>query len=164
MPIRIFFQFLLLTLVSGSAVAAVDTFEFADEAQQQRYHQFIDEMRCPKCQNQNLSGSDSPIAADLRKQLYTMVEANKSDEEIVDYMVSRYGDFILYKPRLTTRTFFLWAAPIIFVVIGIFILLILIRSRSKVVNKSDLSTSERTELDKLLKQYSDSSHSILEDK
>jgi cytochrome c-type biogenesis protein CcmH len=142
----------------GFAMAAIDTFEFADEDQQARYQQFIDEMRCPKCDNQSLSGSNSAIAMDLRKQLYTMVQNNQTDDEIITYMVDRYGDFILYKPRVTSSTIFLWAAPILFLLIGLVILFLLLKSRKNAVTNQNLSVSERAELDQLLKQYSDSSN------
>jgi cytochrome c-type biogenesis protein CcmH len=154
MSIGKLFQIILIGLLPGFAFAAVDTFEFADQNQQQRYKQFIDEMRCPKCDNQSLSGSNSPIAEDLRQQLYTMVQNNKSDEEIVTYMVDRYGDFILYKPRLTTKTVFLWGAPILFLLIGLVILVVMLRNRRSVVVNQALSVNEREALDQLLKQYS----------
>ncbi len=154
MSIGKLFQIILIGLLPGFAFAAVDTFEFTDQNQQQRYKQFIDEMRCPKCQNQSLSGSDSPIAMDLRKQLYTMVQSNKSDEEIVTYMVDRYGDFILYKPRLGLKTVFLWGAPILFLLIGLVILVVMLRNRKAVAVNQALSVNEREVLDQLLKQYS----------
>lgn len=154
MSIGKLFQIILIGLLPGFAFAAVDTFEFTDQNQQQRYKQFIDEMRCPKCQNQSLSGSDSPIAMDLRKQLYTMVQSNKSDEEIVTYMVDRYGDFILYKPRLGLKTVFLWGAPILFLLIGLVILVVMLRNRKAVAVNQALSANEREVLDQLLKQYS----------
>lgn len=158
MSFRILLQIFLLGLMPGFAVAAIDTFEFADEDQQARYQQFIDEMRCPKCDNQSLSGSNSAIAMDLRKQLYTMVQSNQTDDEIITYMVDRYGDFILYKPRVTSSTIFLWAAPILFLLIGLVILFLLLKSRKNAVTNQNLSVSERAELDQLLKQYSDSSN------
>lgn len=99
-------------LLARGALAAIDVYEFDDEAQRARYQTFIDEMRCPKCQNQNLSGSDSPIAADLRRELHRLLKEGYSDEEIVDFMVARYGDFILYKPRMQSSTYLLWLAPL----------------------------------------------------
>lgn len=157
MSFRILLQIFLLGLMPGFAMAAIDTFEFADEVQQERYQQFIDEMRCPKCDNQSLSGSNSAIALDLRKQLYEMVKSDKTDDEIVSYMVDRYGDFILYKPRVTSSTIFLWAAPFLFLLIGLVILFLLLKSRKKISINQNLSANERAELDQLLKQYSDTS-------
>ena len=155
MSIRILFQVIWLCLISGSSLAAIDNFEFPQKDQQERYQTFIDEMRCPKCDNQSLSGSNSAIAADLRKQLYEMVISNKTDDEIVTYMVDRYGDFILYKPRFTYQTFLLWAAPISFFLVGLLVLVLVLRSRKSMVNGQGLSSSERAELKQLLDQYSD---------
>jgi cytochrome c-type biogenesis protein CcmH len=154
MSIGKWFGIILMVLQPGFVFAAVDTFEFTDEKQQQRYKHFIDDMRCPKCQNQNLSGSDSPIAMDLRKQLYTMVQNNKSDDEIVTYMVDRYGDFILYKPRLTVKTVFLWGAPILFLLIGFLVLVLMIKNRKTATGNQALTDSERDTLNRILKQYS----------
>ena len=88
---RAWLSFGLLVLLPWlAAQAAVDVREFDSEADRQRYQSFIDEMRCPKCQNQNLAGSDSPIAKDLRDQVYRMIEEGRSDKEIVDFKVYRY--------------------------------------------------------------------------
>ncbi len=86
---------LAFLLVPGiGALAAVDVREFDNETDRARYQSFIDELRCPKCQNQNLAGSDAPIAKDLRDQVYRLIEEGRSDKEIVDFMVERYGDSI----------------------------------------------------------------------
>lgn len=89
----------------------IETYEFDSEELRQRYHRFVEELRCPKCQNQNLSGSNSAIAEDLRAQLHRLLQEGRSDEEIVEYMVSRYGDFILYRPPVNRHTMVLWALP-----------------------------------------------------
>jgi cytochrome c-type biogenesis protein CcmH len=157
MPFRILFRIFFLVLWSGSAFAAIDSFEFSDDEEQARYQQFIDEMRCPKCDNQNLSGSNSAIAADLRKQIYDMVRSDKTDEEIVSYMVERYGDFILYKPRFTRSTVFLWGAPILFLLIGLLIIFFLLKSRRRTAVSEHLSSSERVELQHILNQYAEKS-------
>lgn len=136
--------------LSGFSLAAIDTFEFASEDQQARYKHFVDELRCPKCQNQNLSGSNAPIAMDLRKQLYVMIEQGKSDDEIVTYMLDRYGDFILYKPRLTAKTIFLWSAPVFFLLVGVLVLIILLRHKRKLASQNALSSDEQAELNRLL--------------
>ncbi len=120
---------LLLVSLSFSAYAAIETHSFATAVERKRYQSFIEEMRCPKCQNQNLAGSDSPISADLRREIYQMIEAEKSDQEIVNYMVARYGDFILYRPRVTPATYVLWIAPIVLLIGGIVILLVMLRKR-----------------------------------
>src|SRR5690625_309177 len=96
---------------------AIDAYEFDNEVDRKRYVSFIEEMRCPKCQNQNLSGSDSPIAADLRRELYFLIQDGRSDMEIVDFMVERYGEYILYRPRLSSATVLLWFGPVVLLIL-----------------------------------------------
>lgn len=141
-----------LLLVSLASKAAIEVHEFKSEIDRQRYQSFIDEMRCPKCQNQNLSGSDSPIAMDLRRELYLMIDQGKSDQEIVNFMVERYGEFILYRPRLSPATLLLWAAPILLLVIGALLLWLIVRRRRQLESApGGLSRQERERLDALLK-------------
>jgi cytochrome c-type biogenesis protein CcmH len=99
--------------------AAIDPYEFKNEDQRHLFQKMAEELRCPKCQNQNLADSDSQIAADLRKELYQQLMAGKSEQDIIDFMRDRYGDFVLYKPRMQWNTVFLWAAPffLIFLVV-----------------------------------------------
>ncbi len=153
--IKAFAAFSLLFTVQMS-FAAIDVHEFKNEIDRQRYQSFIDEMRCPKCQNQNLSGSDSPIAMDLRNELYLMIEAGKSDQEIVSFMVERYGEFILYRPRLSPATLLLWATPVLLLVFGALLLLLIVRKRRRMAAETDvgLSQQERARLDALLKNNS----------
>lgn len=154
--IKAFAAFSLLLSVQMS-FAAIEVHEFKNEIDRQRYQSFVDEMRCPKCQNQNLSGSDSPIAMDLRHELYVMIEAGKSDQEIVNFMVERYGEFILYRPRLSPATLLLWAAPVLLLVFGAIVLLLIVRKRRRLANETDsgLSQQERARLDALLKNNSE---------
>ncbi len=113
------------------AVAAIDSYEFSSEENAQRYHMLVEELRCPVCLSSNLAGSDSPISADLRRQVFRLVEDGKSPEEVRDYMHSRYGDFILYRPRLTPFTFLLYATPVLLVGLGLFVIARLLRSRKR---------------------------------
>ena len=99
--------------------AAIDPDEFSSDSERLRYQSFISDLRCPKCQNQNLAGSDAPIAADLRKELRRLLKEGQSDQQITDFMVSRYGEFILYKPPLDKHTLVLWSAPIVLLGVGI---------------------------------------------
>ena len=92
---RRLFVFLVLAWIGLSANAAIDVYQFDNAAQQQRYEHLIDVLRCPKCQNQNLADSDAAIAQDLRKELHKMVLANEKDVDIIQYMVQRYGNFVL---------------------------------------------------------------------
>jgi cytochrome c-type biogenesis protein CcmH len=141
--------------VFSTAQAAIDTYEFASEAERQRYRNLVEELRCPKCQNQNIADSDAPIAMDLRAQIYRMLEEGKSNTEIVDFLVSRYGDFVLYKPPVTGRTLLLWYGPA-GLLIGGFVLLGVILLRRRRVNADSpatgLSADEQQRLAALLNQ------------
>ncbi|MEC8060686.1 MAG: cytochrome c-type biogenesis protein, partial [Pseudomonadota bacterium] len=89
----------LLGLASvAHGASTVDVLAFESEQQQRRYKALIDEFRCPKCLNTNLSGSDAPIAQDLRRSVYRLVQEGRSDQQIRDFLQQRYGDFVLYKP------------------------------------------------------------------
>lgn len=146
---------LSLALVASSQ-AAIDTYEFASEAERQRYRSLVEELRCPKCQNQNIADSDAPIAMDLREQIFRMLEEGQSNEQIVEFLVSRYGDFVLYKPPVTARTLLLWYGPAVLLVGGFVLLgVIVLRRRSKgSKGREGLSADEQQRLADLLNQAS----------
>lgn len=111
--------------------ASVEVEPLSTPELQARYEVLIEEMRCPKCQNQNLAGSDSPVAGDLRREIRRLLEEGFTDREISDYMVARYGDFVLYRPPLQRNTLVLWLAPGVFAAIGLLVLIVIVaRSRS----------------------------------
>jgi len=144
--------FIWVLLISFSSFAAIEVHEFDNDVDRQRYQIFIDEMRCPKCQNQNLAGTNSPIAMDLRRELELMIKDGKSDKEIVDFMVDRYGEFILYRPRLSPATMLLWGAPVFLLVFGVILLLLIVRKRRRLdvdANES-LSSADQERLANLL--------------
>ena len=146
---------LLAIAFSLRAQAAIEAHDFDNDVQRQRYQSFIEEMRCPKCQNQNLAGSDSPISADLREKLYEMIKQGKSDKEIVDYMVDRYGDFILYRPRVSPVTYVLWITPGALLLIGIIVLVVMLRrGRRRELERSlqPLNDDEQHRLQSLLNE------------
>ena len=152
--IKIFLLFVSLAFSSHSAFAAIETHEFANELERKRYQSFIEEMRCPKCQNQNLAGSDSPISIDLRSTLYEMIKLDKSDKEITDFMVERYGDYILYRPRVTPATYVLWGAPVALLVIGIVVVILILHRRRRLAItqvSQQLTDEEQARLNSLLK-------------
>ncbi len=101
----------LFCVLSINAYAAIDVYDFDSVQQEAQYRGLIEELRCPKCQNQNLAGSDAPIAQDLKQKTYDMVKDRRSDAEIRDYMQERYGDFITYKPPVRPSTWILWFFP-----------------------------------------------------
>ncbi|MGJ8687179.1 MAG: cytochrome c-type biogenesis protein [Spongiibacteraceae bacterium] len=142
---------MLLVFLSGSAFAVIESYEFDNDLQRKRYQHFIEELRCPKCQNQNLSGSDSAIAKDLRQVVHSMLIVGKSDIEITQYMLDRYGDFILYQPRFTVATAVLWLAPALLLLIGVVIWWRLSRAKTTVVKTiSKLTDTEQQQLQALL--------------
>jgi cytochrome c-type biogenesis protein CcmH len=110
---------------------AQELLTFSSTLNQTRYQNLIEELRCPKCQNQNLADSASGIAVDLREQVHQMIEANKSDQEIVDYMVARYGEFVLYRPVHSSATFLLWYGPFILLGIGLFTFVLVVMPNRK---------------------------------
>ncbi|WP_245720668.1 cytochrome c-type biogenesis protein [Microbulbifer yueqingensis] len=133
---------LCLSLV---VAAAVEVEQLSTPELQARYQVLIEEMRCPKCQNQNLAGSDSPVAQDLRREIRRLLEEGFTDQEITDYMVARYGDFVLYRPPVQRNTMALWIAPGVFAAIGLVALVVVVmRSRSGTGARQDDASGELT--------------------
>lgn len=146
-----------LSLV-GVARAAIDTYQFKDEVERERFRSLTEELRCPKCQNQNIADSNAPIATDLRREIFRMLEEGRSDKEIVDFLVMRYGDFVMYKPPLDSRTWLLWYGPFGLLGLGAIALAVLVLRRRKVEKapeRAALSAVERERLDALLKATRD---------
>ena len=149
----------LFSILSINAYAAIDVYDFDSVQQEAQYRGLIEELRCPKCQNQNLAGSDAPIAQDLKQKTYDMVKEGRSDGEIRDYMQERYGDFITYKPPIRPSTWILWFFPpllLITLIAGWFW-----QSKRRqhtasgesgmtVESAAELSAAEKAELDRLL--------------
>jgi len=138
---RAFFLTLLL-LLPGLSQAAIDAYEFSDEQNEKRFQQLTNELRCPKCQNQNIADSDAPLAADLRREVYRMLEQGEPDENIIDFMVTRYGDFVLYRPRVNEVTWLLWYGP--FILLGIGLLTVVLISRNRRQSAGSATEATRT--------------------
>ncbi len=152
--VRHIFLVVLLSF-SSLASAAIDTYQFKDDATRERFQSLSSELRCPKCQNQNIADSNSPIAKDLRDQLYKMLENGADDEQVVDFMVTRYGEFVLYRPRVSEQTYLLWYGPAALLLIGIVVVLLVSGKRKKAEPgkpNGSLSDAEKERLDQLLKQ------------
>lgn len=141
------------TLIISADVysSPVDTYEFQDEVTKVRFNALVKELRCPKCQNQNLADSNSPIAEDLRREVYDLLNQNKADIEIVDYMVERYGDFVLYRPRFSSLTYILWFGPAVLLLVGAFVVVMVIRKKPQKHTEETLSAEQQSKLDNLLK-------------
>tara|TARA_B100001146_G_scaffold186597_1_gene170201 strand:+ start:1368 stop:1805 length:438 start_codon:yes stop_codon:yes gene_type:complete len=131
-----------------AGVSTIDAFEFEDEAERLRYSGLIAEFRCPKCLNTNLSGSDAPVARDLRRTVYRLVDEGMNDDQVRRYLQARYGDFVLYDPPVRANTWILWFGPPLLLLAGI---LVLRRIGSRVTRVS-LSDEERARLEAIRKQ------------
>jgi cytochrome c-type biogenesis protein CcmH len=123
---------MLAALLGTQLAFAIDTAPaFADPAQQARYERIIHQLRCLQCRSESIADSGVTLAADLRRQVREMMAAGKSDEEIYQHMVDRYGDYVLYKPPLAARTLLLWGGPILLLLGGAAVAVFVIARKSK---------------------------------
>ncbi|WP_447758241.1 cytochrome c-type biogenesis protein [Pseudomonas moraviensis] len=138
--------------LAGVAQAAIDTYEFANEGDRERFRELTKELRCPKCQNQDIADSNAPIAADLRKEIFRMLGEGKDNQQIIDFMVDRYGDFVRYQPALSAKTALLWFGPAGLLLGGFVVIVLIVRRRrgQRAETPSSLSAEERQRLDQLL--------------
>lgn len=148
---------LLLTLALLSPAlgrAAIDVYQFDNEQQEQTFRELTRELRCPKCQNQDIADSNAGLAKDLRDKTYQMVHQGKEKQEVIDYMVARYGNFILYDPPMMASTLILWLGPLGVIVIGLGVVLARARKtpRARQAAPQELSEEERNRLAALLKE------------
>jgi cytochrome c-type biogenesis protein CcmH len=125
---------LFVALLSMNSAFAIDTTRFEDPAKQEQYRRLTHELRCMQCLNTSIADSQVDLAGDLRREVYDQVAAGKSDDEIRKFMVDRYGEFILFRPLTNARNLWLWAAPGVFVLIGV---VVAVRQRSKLVGQDD---------------------------
>lgn len=134
---------LLLALFTTSSYAAIELYDFTDDSYQARYKDVGGKLRCPKCENQSIADSNSPSAYDMRQELYRLLEEGKTDQQIYDFMVNRFGDYVLYEPPMRKDTWLLWYLPPALVVLGLFLAFFLVRSRKSANSVSNMSISER---------------------
>ncbi len=121
---------LLLLIVPLSLFARIESHEFDNPAQEALYVQLTKELRCLVCQNQNLADSNAELAKDLREKAYEMVKQGKTHDQITEYMIARYGDFVMYRPPMKTSTYLLWLGPFVFLLIALLVLIFFIRKKS----------------------------------
>ena len=146
-----------LLVYSQVGQAAIDTFEFENAQQEKTFHDLTKLLRCPKCQNQNISDSNAELAKDLRNKTYELVKQGQSKEQVVDYMVARFGNFVRYDPPVTPATIFLWLGPLLFIIFGLLVLFKQIKKqRSKTTHLDD---QEQQKLQALLQKHVKDTHS-----
>lgn len=151
------FTWVFLFAISHAATAVVETYDFTTDEQHDQYLYLTETLRCPKCQNQNIADSNAPIAQDLRREVHRLVSEGQSNDQVVEFMVDRFGDFVMYKPRLDLSTALLWFGPLLLGVVGI-IAVVLLARKSRGTSSAPESTAlamrseaERSKLKKLLK-------------
>ena len=140
-----------LVLLSLSVQARFEVEEFTDPESEAKYKQLINELRCLVCQNQNLADSNAELAQDMRQQVALQLNSGSSKEQIVTYMVERYGDFVMYRPPFKSITLLLWLGPLVFFLIAAAVVVTFVRSQKKVA--ADLNEPQQ-----------DKAHSLLDDK
>ncbi len=121
---------LCFTVLAMPAHAAIEAYEFNSPKMEADYNQLINELRCLVCQNQNLASSDADLARDLRRETYDMLSEGKSQQEVVDFMVARYGDFVLYRPQFKSTTYLLWLGPFLLLLLVLFFLVRRLRAQA----------------------------------
>lgn len=145
--------FLMLCILMSNLHAEDIPMVFSDPAQEKQFKELTEELRCLVCQNQSLADSSAGLAQDLRREVYRMVIDGDSDEEIVNYLVARYGDFILYRPPLKPSTYFLWLGPVIFLGFAVFIAI----SSARAKKYHELSQKEQELASQLLNKTEEES-------
>lgn len=126
------FLMIVFLLLLSPLANAVDAYTFSNPEQQATYQSLVSELRCLVCQNQTIGDSNADLAADLRRQVYEMLQQGKSKDEISRFMTDRYGDFVLYNPPFKVKTGLLWLGPLTFLIIGIVAVLLFIRRKKTV--------------------------------
>ena len=134
--------FLTALLFSSMAFSAIDALNFTSPQQESDYHQLTQSLRCPQCQNNNIADSNATIAVDMRGKVFELLQEGKSKNDVVDYMVARYGNFVTYDPPITASTLVLWIAPLLLVLLGVVFLLRRKPKAQSAVKSQDVLTDE----------------------
>jgi cytochrome c-type biogenesis protein CcmH len=140
---------IFLLVLSGMAYAGVEYRQFANPEQQAAYENLTSELRCLVCQNQTIADSNAELAADLRRQVYEMLQQGKSKQDIAQFMTDRYGDFVLYNPPLKLKTGVLWIGPVVFLLIGL-IAVFLFARRKKTNATVEINAEKQQKIRNLL--------------
>ena len=147
---RLFYPLLLICLLAPAAIGGEAQPTGDDPAVEQRLHKLSQELRCLVCQNETLADSRADLAEDLRREIREQIKAGKSDKEIIAFLTDRYGQFILYRPRVTPTTYLLWFGPFVLLAGGLWILFHYIRQRRDLVTDKPLSADEQRRAEELL--------------
>lgn len=134
--------FLTALLFSSLAFSSIDALNFSSPQQESDYHQLTQSLRCPQCQNNNIADSNATIAVDMRGKVFELLQEGKSKNDVVDYMVARYGNFVTYDPPMTASTLVLWIAPLLLVLLGVVFLLRRKPKTQSAVKSQDVLTDE----------------------
>ena len=141
--------FLLFCAGTLQAAATLESFNFSTEQEKQHFKDLIEELRCLVCQNQSLLDSDAELAHDLRAEVYGMIQAGNSDDQIIEFLVARYGDFVLYSPPVKPITWLIWFGPFVLLLIALFLLFRALR-RQQAIPQNDLTDEDRKRLEQVL--------------
>lgn len=151
--IRMLTLVVLLACTHYAAATVNDVYPFDSAADRERFQTLTEELRCPKCQNQDIADSAAPIASDMRDEVYRMVRAGYDNEAIINSLVARFGEFVRYKPRVEKRTLILWATPVLVILIGVLMIAVMvIRSRRNSEQATALTPEQRERAEKLLQE------------
>lgn len=134
--------FLTALLFSSVAFSSIDALNFSSPQQESDYHQLTQSLRCPQCQNNNIADSNATIAVDMRGKVFELLQEGKSKNDVVDYMVARYGNFVTYDPPMTASTLVLWISPLLLVLLGVVFLLRRKPKAQSAVKSQDILTDE----------------------
>lgn len=141
-----------LLLLATISTAGVEYREFNNPDQQASYEKLTAELRCLVCQNQTIADSNAELAADLRRQVYEMLQQGQSEQAITQFMTDRYGDFVLYKPPFKLKTGLLWLGPIVFLMIGLLMLFMLNQRKKNTIDNNMLTAEKRQKIRQLLEK------------
>jgi cytochrome c-type biogenesis protein CcmH len=145
----------VFALTSLTAAAAIDVYDFESEQKEQEFRELTLQLRCPKCQNNSIGDSNAVIATDMRAKVYELMQQGYSKQQVIDYMIERYGNFVTYQPPVTAATSILWLGPLLFLVAGAFFIVKLSRRKSALTgNDDELPQEDNVRLQHLLKDDS----------
>ncbi|WP_407676543.1 cytochrome c-type biogenesis protein [Photobacterium obscurum] len=152
---RISAMLLAVGLIFAAALpvmAAIDVYEFESAEQEKAFRDLTATLRCPKCQNNNIADSNAELAKDMRQKAFDLLSEGKSEQDVIDYMIARYGNFVTYDPPMTVSTVILWAGPLLFVLIGFTVLVMRSRKTAETSDKAELAADEEQRLKSLLEE------------